>query len=101
MLLKKSPMFEIATGFVFKHSRHCSRATCHAYRRRRIVIVEDHPFASQLIEVGCSDVWVSVTSHRVGRLIVRHQENDVGPIAADRNEIGQNSNRKHYAKNTC
>ena len=89
MLLKKSPMFEIATGFVFKHSRHCSRATCHAYRSRRIVIVEDHPFASELIEVGRLDVRVSITSHRVGRLIVRHQENDVGPIVADGNEIQQ------------
>jgi hypothetical protein len=87
-------MFEIASGFVFIHPREHIGAARHADGGGIVMIVENHPVRRELVYVGRFHIFISITSHRVGRLIVGKEENEVPPFVGRK---AGSSNKKESA----
>ena len=80
MLTQHRAMREIATRFVFIHSSHDTGTTRHADSRGIVVMIEGDPQGRQSIHIRRLNIWVSIRTNRIGRLIVGQQEDDIGTI---------------------
>jgi len=70
-------MLEIATGFIFIHTSHHTRAAGHTNGGGIVVPVKNYPLLTQLVHVGGMDLVVPITSHCSKGLVVRKEKNEV------------------------
>ena len=71
-------MLEITPVPELEFSRHDIGTACHADRGADVMAVKDHSLSREGIKMRGLHFPISITPHRVGALIVREQENDIG-----------------------